>query len=80
MTTLSYCDKAVAQSTVQSESGRAFLSNQLLALSKGKSLEKNMDAAASTYLKKALALPLEDSNKSSFYYELAILVRYTAIP
>jgi len=80
MATLSYRDKAVAQSTVKLESGRAFLSNQLIALSNGKRLAKNMDAKASNFIKTVQALPVKDFAKSSFYYELALLVQDTAIP
>jgi len=80
MATLSNCDKAVAQSTVNLESGRAFLSNQLVALSKGKRLEQKMDVAASNFIKTVQALPLRSVEKESFFYELACLVRFNPIP
>jgi len=80
MTTLSSTGKAVAPRAVHSTSGRAFLSEQLVALSRGKSITPSRDAFASQFLQTVQALPKLDFKKSKFYLGLSLMVKDELIP
>ena len=56
------------------------MSEQLMALSNGKSISANQDALASTFLKKALALQLNKIERSNFYYGLSLMLKDSSIP
>jgi len=78
MTTLSP-DKAVAR-TVPTSSQSAYLSTQLVRLSKGKSIQNNEEKDFTVFFNTVQALTKDDSNCSYFYNSLALLMKDERFP